>query len=110
MEHYFSKYYTLEEIKDCLEDTLGEAEMWVDQAVCDIINSGVKSIDPTIIEAVLSTAVKDSDWLAAKAKAETLYAEVDGLREAVEEIERQDHIWVLDATKYWWEEYTKLNK
>ena len=110
MEHKFSKYDSLDEIKDCLEDTLGEAEMWADQAVCDIVNSGVKSIDPAIIEAILETAAKDSDWLNVKAKAEALYAEKDGLEQVVEEIERQDHIWVLGATQYWWEEYTKLNK
>ena len=33
MEHKFSKYDSLDEIKDCLEDTLGEAEMWADQVV-----------------------------------------------------------------------------
>lgn len=110
MEHKFSKYDSLDEIKDCLEDTLGEAEMWADQAVCDIVNSGVKSIDPAIIEAILGTAAKDSDWVNVKAKAEALYAEKDGLEKVVEEIERQDHIWVLGATQYWWEEYTKLNK
>ena len=110
MEHKFSKYDSIPEIKECLEDTLGEAEMWADQAMNDIVNSGVKSIDPAIIEAVLSTATKDSDWVNAKAKAEALYAEKSGLEKVVEEIERQNRIWVLGATQYWWEEYTKLNK
>ena len=110
MEHKFSKYDSLDNIKECLENTLGEAEAWTDQVVCDIINSGVKSIDPAIIEAILGTAAKDSDWLDAKAKAEALYAENDGLEQVVKEVERQDRIWVLGATQYWWEEYTKLNK
>ena len=78
MEHKFSKYDSLDEIKDCLEDTLGEAEMWADQVVCDIVNGGIKSIDPAIIKAILGTAAKDSDWVNAKAKAEALYAEKDG--------------------------------
>lgn len=110
MEHKFSKYDSLDEIKDCLEDTLGEAEMWTDQAVCDIVNSGVKSIDPAIIEAILGTAAKDSDWVNAKAKAKALYSEKEGLEKVVKEVERQHRIWVLGATQYWWEEYTKLNK
>ena len=110
MEHKFSKYDSIPEIKDCLEDTLGEAEMWVDQVVCDIVNSGVKSIDPTVIEAILGTAAKDEDWVNAKAKAEALYEENDGLEQVVREVERQHRIWVLGATQYWWEEYTKLNK
>ena len=110
MEHKFSKYDSVAEIKDCLEDTLGEAEMWVDQVVCDIVNGGVKSIDPTIIEAILRTSSEDEDWVNAKAKAEALYAEKSGLEAVVKEVERQNRIWVLGATEYWWEEYTKLNK
>lgn len=110
MEHKFSKYDSLDEIKDCLEDTLGEAEAWTDQVVCDIVNSGVKSIDPAIIEAILETAVKDSDWVNAKAKAEALSDEKEGLEKVVRELERQNRIWVLGATQYWWGEYTKLNK
>ena len=110
MEHKFSKYDSIPEIKECLEDTLGEAEAWTDQAVCDIVNAGVKSIDPTIIEAILRTSSEDEDWVNAKAKAEALYAEKDGLEAVVNEVERQNHIWVLGATQYWWEEYTKLNK
>ena len=110
MEHKFSKYDSLDEIKDCLEDTLGEAEMWTDQVVCDIVNGGVKSIDQAIVEAILRTSSSDEDWLRAKAKAEALYEEKSGLESVVREIERQNRIWVLGATQYWWEEYTKLNK
>lgn len=110
MEHKFSKYDSLDEIKDCLEDTLGEAEAWTDQVVCDIVNSGVRSLDQAIIEAILRTSSEDEDWLRAKAKAEALYEEKSGLEAVVKEVERQNRIWVLGATEYWWEEYTKLNK
>lgn len=110
MEHKFSKYDSLDNIKECLEDTLSEAEMWTDQAMNDIVYSGAKSIDPKIIKAVLKTAAEDDDWISAKAKAKALYSEKDGLEKVVKEIERQHRIWVLGATEYWWEEYTKLNK
>ena len=110
MEHKFSRYDSLDEIKDCLEDTLSEAEMWTDQVVSDIINSGVRSIDQAIVEAILRTSSEDEDWLRAKAKAEALYEEKSGLEAVVGEVERQNRIWVLGATQYWWEEYTKLNK
>lgn len=110
MEHKFSKYDSLIEIRNCLRATLGEAEMWAEQVVGDIVNSGVKSIDPAVIEAILGTACRDYDWQRAKDRAETLYAEKAGLEDVVATLERQDHIWVLDATAYWWKEYTELNK
>ena len=110
MEHKFSRYDSLDNIRECLEDTLSEAEMWTDQAVSDIINSGVRSIDPAIIKAILKTAAEDSDWIKAKAKAKELYSEKSGLEKVVTEVERQHRIWVLGATEYWWEEHTKLNK